>query len=187
MSQENVEIVRMPLVLNSDSHRRLEERLGLRFPRARTVLARAILRLPLRSRLRRIMLRRAARLGLEAANRGDFEAAFSVYHDDIEVTLEPQLVSLGFDPVYRGREARIGFQERWVAELGDFRFAPEELIDVGDGRVVVVGRVEGRGLSSGAGFESDWGVLFTVSAGRIARERFFIDRAEALEAVGLSE
>jgi ketosteroid isomerase-like protein len=187
MSQENVEVVRIPLVLKTDSHRRLDERLVLRFPRAATYWVRAVLRLPPHSRLRRTLIRRAVRLGLEAANRGDFEAAFSLYHRDAEATLEPRLVSLGFDPVYRGREARIGVQRRWVAELGEFRFAPEELIDLRGGRLLVIGRQEGSGLSSGAGFDNDWALLLTISGGRIVREQIFFDRAEALEAVGLSE
>ena len=49
------------------------------------------------------------------------------------------------------------------------------------------GRIVGTGLSSGAGFDSDWAVLLTISDGRVVREQFFFDRSEALEAAGLSE
>jgi ketosteroid isomerase-like protein len=71
--------------------------------------------------------------------------------------------------------------------LGDFRFEPEELADLGDGRVVVIGRQKGSGLSSGAAFDTDWAVLITLSAGLVSREQFFFDRAEALAAAGLPE
>jgi hypothetical protein len=49
MSQENVDPVRQPLTVASHSHRRLEQRVALRFPRGRTLLARLVWRLPLRS------------------------------------------------------------------------------------------------------------------------------------------
>ena len=125
-------------------------------------------------------------LGLEAANRKDLEASSALYHPDIELIVDQQFVALGFDPVYRGREARISVQRRWVAEWGDFRYEPEELIDLGDGRVLVVGRMTGSGLSSGAGIDNDWAELFTLSAGRVVREHSFLDRDEALTAAGLA-
>jgi hypothetical protein len=79
------------------------------------------------------------------------------YDKQIELVSDPRLIGLGFDDVYRGRAERVRFQQRWVAEWGDFQFAPEELIDLGDGRVFVRGRIVGSGLSSGAGFDGDWG------------------------------
>jgi len=77
--------------------------------------------------------------------------------------------------------------ERWTAEWGDFQFAPEELVDLGDGRLFASGRIVGSGLSSGAGFDGDWVCVWTVSAGRMIREQFFLDRSDALEAAGLRE
>lgn len=74
-----------------------------------------------------------------------------------------------------------------ITEWGDFQLAPAELIDLGDGRVFVSGRIVASGLTSGAGFDGDWGVIFTFSNGRVVREQFFFNRAEALEAVRLSE
>ena len=182
-----MEIVRQPLTVAPHPRRRLEERLGLRFPGVLTLLNRLVWRLPPRSRLREAVLRRAVQLGLEASNRGDFEAAFALYDSQVKLITEPRLTELGFDRVYRGREERVRFQQRWAAEWGDFQFAPEELVDLGDGRVFVSGRILGSGLSSGAGFDSDWAVLFVVYAGRVIREQFFFSRAEALEAVGLRE
>jgi hypothetical protein len=52
MSEENVEVVRQPLVLRADSRRRLVEHLALRFPRLRWFITDAIWRLPAGSRLR---------------------------------------------------------------------------------------------------------------------------------------
>jgi ketosteroid isomerase-like protein len=187
MSEENVEVVRQPMAVRAHSRRRLEERLGLLFPGGLAFFARLAWRLPPRSRLRRALIRRAVQLGLEATNRGDFEAAFAaLYHPDIELIAVGTFITLGHEPVYRGREERIRFQERWRAEWGEFRFEPEELIDLGD-RLLLVGRVTGTGLSSGVAVDNDWADLFTISAGRAIREQVFFDRAEALEAAGLSE
>ena len=187
MSQDNVDPVRQPLTVASHSHRRLEQRVALRFPRGRTLLARLVWRLPLRSRLRRALLRRGMQVGLEALNRADFEAGYAFYDTQVELISDPRFVELGFDRVYRGRAERIRFQQRWTAEWGHFRFAPDELIDLGDGRVFVHGRTVGSGLTSGAGFDSDWAALLTFSDGRVVREQFFFDRAEAFEAVELRE
>jgi ketosteroid isomerase-like protein len=125
-------------------------------------------------------------LGLEASNRRDLEAAFALYHADIESRFQPELVSLGFEPVYRGRQQRLVAVRTWRAELGESRFATEELIDLGDGRLLVVGRIQGSGLASGATFDSDWALLLTLSHGLVLREQVFFNRHEALTSVGLT-
>jgi ketosteroid isomerase-like protein len=186
MSQENVEIVRQPIAVRAQSRRRLEERLGLRFPRALSFLARMVWQLPPRSRLRQAIIRRAVRLGTEATNRGDYEATFTLFHPDIELIPAPEQVGLGQDPLYRGRAERLRFQRRWSAEWGEFQFEPEEIVDLGS-RLLLVGRIEASGLSSGAAVDSEWATLFTISAGRVIREQPFFDRAKALQAAGLRE
>jgi ketosteroid isomerase-like protein len=186
MSQENAEVVRQSLAVAADSHRRLEERLALHSPRAVTVVTRALWKLPPRSRLRRLILRRAVRLGLEAVNRRDYEAAFMLHDPDIELNSPPDMIGLGEESVTRGRHERLRFQERWNAQWGEMRFEPEEVIDLYS-RVLVIGRITGSGLSSGAGFESEWANLLTLSAGRVIREQVFRNHGEALKAARLSE
>lgn len=189
MPRETIEVVRQPLSVAARSRRRLEQQM-FRFPRALALLARAGWRLyralPPRSRLRQAIIRRYIQQGFEATNRRDFETAFGLYHPDVESIFPAQAVALGFEPVYRGRDARIEAQRRWVAEWGDLRFELEELIDLGD-RVLVVTRMNGSGLSSGASAEMDCVFIYTVSAGRAIREQFFFDRSEALAVAGLSE
>jgi ketosteroid isomerase-like protein len=109
-----------------------------------------------------------------------------MYHADVELITPPQLIGLGEDSVYHGREQRIAFQRKWTAEWGEFGFDPREIIDLGD-RVLLLGRMAGSGLSSGAAFESEWANLLTLSAGRVVREQYFPAHAEALEAAGLTE
>jgi ketosteroid isomerase-like protein len=186
MSQENVEVARQPFAVKARSRRGVEERIYMRFPSVVAFATRALWRLSPRSRPRRALLLRVSQLGFEALNRGDFASSFMLYHPHVEFITPPSFVALGFDPVYRGREGRSEFQRGWTAEWGEMRFEPEEVLDLGD-RVLFVGRVKGSGISSGAGFESDWAVLLTIPAGRVIREQPFFDRGEALEAAGLEE
>src|SRR5438128_5430770 len=94
--------VHISLAVRRRSHRRLEERLQLRFRGASAYFARALFRLPAHSQLRKAVLRRAVQQGFEAYNRRDF-AAFLLYcNSDFEEITPRQLVEVGFEPVYRG-------------------------------------------------------------------------------------
>ena len=184
MSEENV-VVRQPMAVRPQSQRRrLEERLVGRFPRVIAFLARATWRFSPRSRLRQTLVRRTVRLCLEATNRGDVWP-FALYHPNCESIFPPQIATLGVESGTRGLEERVRFQRRWYAEWGGFQVNPKEIIDLDDG-VLVIGRVKGSGLSSGAGFDNDWAILFSISAGRVIREQYFFDHGEALKAAGLS-
>jgi len=86
------------------------------------------------------------------------------------------------------RQGRSEFQEA-IRKLNSFdysRIDVERLEAVGD-RVVAVLDVQGRGRDSGAPFRNRMGHVVTFRDGRIVRFQWFLDPAEALEAVGLSE
>lgn len=184
MSPENADIVRQPLTVGAQSRRPLEGHLALRFPRVVSLSIRGVLRLSPHSRLRRWLLRRFFRLGLEAINRGDFEAIFCLWSGDCEFV---PIQELGFEGT-RGPGERIRFQQRWVDDWGEFRFEPEELIDLGDNRRLMwLGRTKGSGRDSGALIDSECGVIVTLSGGWVVREEAYFDRAQALAAAGLRE
>jgi ketosteroid isomerase-like protein len=185
MSQEKVEVVRIPMTTTAHSRRRLEERLALRFPGVRDFLARAIWYLP--PRLRRALVRRALRTSWEAFNRGDLDVAFMLYHPDCESTYPPQFATLGLEPGTHGRDERMRSQQRVLDEWAEFWFEPAELIDLGDGRLLSSGRMRGTGRSSGATVDVEWAALFTTAGGKVVREQIFVDKAGAVEAAGLSE
>jgi ketosteroid isomerase-like protein len=167
------------------SHRGIEERFAMRFPGAAAAISRLVLLLPAQSRLRQATLRHNVRQGLEAYNRGDYEALRPSYHCDVELISESQAVDLGFEPVYRGFEGWLRYARRWNTEWGSYQARPEKLIDLGDGRLLAIGHQEGRGSGSGAETANDWATLWTLLGGRIIREQYFFDRAEALRAAGL--
>jgi ketosteroid isomerase-like protein len=66
------------------------------------------------------------------------------------------------------------------------RQVPERFIDCGD-RVLVFVRTEARARTTGIETNEPWAHLVTVRDGRFARLQQFRNRADALEAVGLSE
>jgi ketosteroid isomerase-like protein len=69
----------------------------------------------------------------------------------------------------------------------EFRMEPDEVVGAGD-RVVAIGRWVGRGAGSGVMIEQPVADVFTLQDGRVVRTEIgFTDRAEALEAAGLSD
>ena len=186
MAEEEWEVVRQHVALRTSGRRRLLERLLLRSPRLMERLTKAVLRRPPTSTIRRALVRLTSRWGLEAVNRCDYQAAFAVYPPDCETITPPELVVLGFEPTYRGREGRAGFQEEWMRELGEFRQETADIIDTGD-RLLLLTRMIGKGLGSGAEFESEAAYLISFSEGRLIREEPFRSHAEALEAAGLRD
>ena len=115
-----------------------------------------------------------------------FEAALPVFleaaHPDIEWREDPAWPG---SATYRGIEQ---VREVIADRMGtlDFDQETEDLIDVND-KVVVLVRWFGRGKASGAQGEISMAMVWTVRERAITRLDFFLDRAEALEAVGLRE
>jgi ketosteroid isomerase-like protein len=68
----------------------------------------------------------------------------------------------------------------------DFDRQTEDLISVDD-KVVALVRWVGRGKTTGAQGEISIAMVWTIRDQAITRVEFFLDRAQALEAVGLSE
>lgn len=65
---------------------------------------------------------------------------------------------------------------------------PERFIDVGDARVLVLVRFEGRGRASGTPVTAfSGGQLFTLREGKVVRLALFTGTRDALEAAGLPE
>jgi ketosteroid isomerase-like protein len=68
----------------------------------------------------------------------------------------------------------------------EFRVEAEEFVDAGD-RIVVGGRIRGRGHGSGVKVDGPVFMVWTFSDGRAVLQQWFADRSEALEAAGLRE
>ena len=125
----------------------------------------------------------------DAFKRGDWVAATEPLHPEIEMdtTRSPFAAKLGLNRVYRGLAEVTGFWGEWLEAWGDQDWQ-EEFFDAGD-RVVMCA-TDHRLQGHGSGVEVDippYAWVQTLRDGKIVRATFYMDRAEALEAVGLSE
>lgn len=87
---------------------------------------------------------------------------------------------------HHGHAAIRAYLEEWSRTLGSLRFEPDRFLD-GAEEVVVVGRVRGVGLASGAEIEIPLALVATVRGGLITRIEEYLDPDEALRAVGGGE
>ena len=125
-----------------------------------------------------------ARKALDAFNRRD-RAAWSALCDPEFENVPPRDWPES-DPIH-GYEAVWDFfvdaQDAW--EEGPYGFV--ELIAAGNDKVVANVRREVRGKSSGASVAWSYWQVVTFRNGKLLRMEWFANRAEALEAAGLSE
>jgi ketosteroid isomerase-like protein len=115
-----------------------------------------------------------------------FEAALPLFlaaaHPDVEWREDPAWPGFA---TYRGVEqVRRVIADRM--DTLDFDQQTEELISVDD-KVVAFVRWVGRGKTSGAQGEMSMAMVWTVRDGAITKLEFFLDRAQALKAVGLPD
>jgi ketosteroid isomerase-like protein len=171
-------------------HRKLDERLWVRFPVLMHASTAAILRLPVRSRLRQALVAYWVRRSYEIVNRRDFALALAA--QDAEVVISYAADPAGRIPPdlvgeFRGHD---GFRRAWRAWLESFEdlmVEPEEVTDLGGDRLLVGIRAVGRGTGSGVPAEQRGFTLYTFRAGKVVRHQFFVDRDQAEEAAGLRE
>jgi ketosteroid isomerase-like protein len=120
---------------------------------------------------------------IELFNRRDTAGLIELTEPDFE--MKSLLVAIESD--FRGEEDfPHGYFEQIDGAYERFQSVPDEFIDAG-AAVLVVARLKWRGRVSGAHGETPVVAAFWVRDGKVFREETFRDRAEALEAVGLSE
>jgi ketosteroid isomerase-like protein len=120
------------------------------------------------------------RRGLEAFNRRDLDELLAIYDPDVEV------ITL-LSGMLNGRAQLRAAIEQMDEEMEPVHYLPDEFIDAGDTIVMVVRAVDARGRHSGVAAGQQLAFVLTVRSGLIARHELFRNKAEALEAVGLSE
>jgi ketosteroid isomerase-like protein len=89
--------------------------------------------------------------------------------------------------VYRGRAAALAHMRALVDLVGPIEVRLDELIDVGDGRFVACTRIVGPGEASDAPYTQSFAVVHRLRDGLIVEADYYLDRAEAVQAVGLAE
>ena len=188
MPQENVESG-SPAEMADDqikSQRTIEERVGVRWPSMARRTMRWVLRLPLGSRVRRAMLRRAARIIFLSWNRGDFALVPSIDDPEVETRLTVgSSVTMGLDPVYYGPEGHCRVMEDWNEAWQEWDAEIDEIIEEGRDQVLFIARVSGVGAASGIKVDEWSAGRYTFREGRILRVEGALhsDKERALEAL----
>ena len=127
------------------------------------------------------------RRGLEAWQRDDFDSWLATLDLAVEWHTGLERLVEGTESFYRGHDGMRRFWNAYRTEFEDFEVEAQELRDLGDDRVALLGRFRWRGPASGIGTESPLGMVFTIRAGKIIRSVDYFSQQEALEAVGLRE
>jgi ketosteroid isomerase-like protein len=125
------------------------------------------------------------RQNLDAFDRRDRAAWLALHVRDCEVI--PSAMWPEVD-VIRGREAAWDFYIEVTEPFQRRSLAQDtEAVDAAPDKVLVHYQTVMRGRASGADVELNYWALITFGEGKILRDEWFTDRAEALEAAGLSE
>ena len=125
-----------------------------------------------------------AKQAMDAFMRRDLDAYDDLFTQDFEWF--PALPSTVEGGGYLGR----GGIDKYFGEINDtweeFRVIAEDYRDLG-GRLLMLGRIEGRGRGSGVQVDAQLGAVWDFRDGRISQARVYLDHGEALRAAGLSE
>jgi ketosteroid isomerase-like protein len=124
--------------------------------------------------------------GIEALNRRDVDAFVALGSPDVE--WEDSVFWSEHARIYTGEaELREWFNQVVLEPWKSIHFEVEEITEAGDDRVFFGGLLTTRGKGSGVETQvRGWSVVW-ITNGKITRRQVFLDRAEALEAAGLSE
>jgi ketosteroid isomerase-like protein len=124
-----------------------------------------------------------ARRAYEAFNAGDISGWLPMHSADAELHDLPTVPDAG---VHRGHVEMRTWAEGILETTEYLRFEPQRFIEAGESVLVPV-RASAMGRESGVPVEMSFFHVFEFSDGKIRCLRSYVDEAEALEAVGLSE
>ena len=125
------------------------------------------------------------RRAYEAFNRAGLDALLEHVHPDAEYGVTGAIGP--YAGMYYGRAAIRNFLADYFETWEYVRMKPEDFIEVGDDHVVVLLRIHMRGKQSGVEVEARTTNVWTMRDGKAVRVAVYNDKAEALEAVGVSE
>jgi ketosteroid isomerase-like protein len=118
---------------------------------------------------------------------GNDPAGLAALDPEFELHPDPEAYWVGVDRTYRGAEGIAGYMRLLDEAFEDYHPEIEDLLDAGD-MVVTLAIERGRGRGSGVEVqERRTAHVWTMLDGKAIRLDLYLDRAKALEAVGLSE
>src|SRR5690242_14465089 len=122
---------------------------------------------------------------INSVNRGDIRLAMEKADDDFEMDWSNSIGPLS--GVYRGREQVNEFWASFREAWDELRWDMQEVVDLGGEQVLVVNQVRMRGHASRVDVQATGVQVWTIRNGRLVSVKLYQSKAEALEAVGLSE
>lgn len=123
------------------------------------------------------------RRGYEALAAGDFHVVLDLLDPGAEIRSARQSPDGGISIGHDGLLANFG---RLEEAFEDPRFEVEELVDAG-AQVMAIVRMRARGRGSGLEVEQTLAHVWTLRGGKGVALDIYLDRREALQAIGLSE
>jgi ketosteroid isomerase-like protein len=126
------------------------------------------------------IVRRAIETFAREGMDGSFEGLIA---DDLE--LRPAFEVTG-GTTFARRDGVARFIGSWNDAFDDWAFELDELLDAGEA-VAARMRQVGRGRTSGAPVALQFGMVFRLRDGQIARMEIYVTAGEALKAVGVEE
>jgi ketosteroid isomerase-like protein len=123
------------------------------------------------------------RRGVEAVNRGDVEAGIDLI--DPDVSWEP--LRAGVSGVYRGHAGIRRFFADSAEIYESMRIDYTEVRDLGDGRILAIGKLHVRGRGSGIEIDVSSAGIAIYRDGLLVRWKDFGDPAAARRAAGISD
>ena len=120
---------------------------------------------------------------IDAFNERDLDTFAEITTPDFEWTTSMTAVE---GEIFWGREGIETYFGRMKDAWDEFLALADSYRDLGD-RVLWLGRLEGRGRSSGVPVSAPLDILYDLRDGKISRMHSFLDHGEALRAAGLKK
>ena len=116
-------------------------------------------------------------------SRHDYEAAFAETRTDVEWVVAKEHPN---SRTLYGHEEIRGYFDEWDEMLEDIQFDVDDYREAPN-RVVAMGKVRGKGKGGGTPVVVPLMLVCVFEGDKVARVEEYLDRADALEAAGLSE
>jgi ketosteroid isomerase-like protein len=121
---------------------------------------------------------------VDAFNQRDADAAWAL--TDGEMEFRSTLVDLqGDSGIYRGRDDVDRYFRDLDDVIEDWQIREHLCVDGGEGCVVLLYRMAGRGRGSGVPMDHEFGIVWRLRDGKLIRGQTFADPEQALAAAGL--
>lgn len=110
-------------------------------------------------------------------------ALLALAHEDFESRLSEEIGGR----TVRGLEQLRDFGYALEQDFEELTYEANEIREAPDGRVLVIGRIYGRGRASGLPLAGEFGHVWSLHEGRVMKVDAYLDPARALDAIGLGE